>query len=408
VTGNVGYNQQLGGGWFIEPSVGGVISHTSMDPLNVAGTLPLGTGLAFPGTVQIEDVESALGRASVRIGTNFTTGQIAWQPFITASVFHEFAGDVTTSFRSCLAGAVFLPCSVSAPIDFTGTTTTTRAGTFGQYAIGTAMAILNTGWLGYARFDYRSGEDIEGWNINAGLRYQFTPDQKSAGMKDALAAPEYAYNWTGYYLGGAAGITWGREDWFTAGLDTRDSPHFSGYLLGGQTGYNVQVGRFVFGVEGDFDFVHARGAHFCNDNPAGLTFQFFFTCESKVDRLASVAGRAGYTLGRALFYVKGGWAGGDVTVQTKHNLNFNVPLPVNGESKWLNGWTVGTGMEFALTDHWSAKAEYMYYTLGNGDFRIDSGLTADAGAEGNAVRIGVNYHFNPVRAPGPDQVKQPQ
>ena len=54
-------------------------------------------------------------------------------------------------------------------------------------------------------------------------------------------------------------------------------------------------------------------------------------------------------------------------MQTTHNANWPVPpsnTPVNGESKWLLGWTVGGGMEFALTDRWSAKAEYMYYDLG--------------------------------------------
>ena len=41
LTGNVGYNQALGGGWFIEPSGGVVWSRVSVDPLNVPG-FPLG------------------------------------------------------------------------------------------------------------------------------------------------------------------------------------------------------------------------------------------------------------------------------------------------------------------------------------------------------------------------------
>ena len=55
----------------------------------------------------IEDIESVLGRLSLRVGTNFTHRGLAWQPFFTASVFHEFAGDVFA--RSVLAGNVDAP-----------------------------------------------------------------------------------------------------------------------------------------------------------------------------------------------------------------------------------------------------------------------------------------------------------
>ena len=401
VTGNMGYNHQLGGGWFIEPSVGGVLSRVSLDPLNVSGTLILADspGLAFPGTVQIHDIESALGRASLRIGTNFTAGQIAWQPFVTASVFHEFAGKVDTTTSSCLLAIVGASVCGVPGLDFTANTATSRVGTYGQYAIGTAAAIINTGWLGYARFDYRSGENIEGWSVNAGLRYQFTPDRSQAGLKDAPIPVEY-YNWTGLYAGGFAGMTWGDEHWLTSIINTRDNPRFAGYLAGGQIGYNVQAGKVVFGVEADYGWANAKGAKSCT----GGTSPFFFTCEAELEKLTTVTARVGHTWGRSLFYVKGGMAAGEVTVQTSTNTQLHpliftgTPLlvpPVNGETKWQLGWTVGAGMEFALTNHWSAKAEYMYYDLGKDNYRIDQPLVADADVQGSTVRIGVNYHFQP-------------
>ena len=133
---------------------------------------------------------------------------MAWQPFFTASVFHEFAGDVFA--RSVLAGN-------DAPgVQLDGAALqhpTRRLGTYGQFGLGTAAAIVNTGWLGYARVDYRVGEDIEGWNFNAGLRYQFTPEQRGS-VKDGFAPAVYAYNWTGPYIGASVGaIAWGHEDW---------------------------------------------------------------------------------------------------------------------------------------------------------------------------------------------------
>ena len=52
----------------------------------------------------------------------------------------------------------------------------------------------NSGWLSYVRGDYRIGENIEGWGMNAGLRYQFSPERRGS-IKDAPVAL-YAYNST--------------------------------------------------------------------------------------------------------------------------------------------------------------------------------------------------------------------
>ena len=48
----------------------------------------------------------------------------------------------------------------------------------------------------YARADYRIGENLEGWSVNAGLRYQFAAGP-SRSIKDDPRPIVYAYNWTG-------------------------------------------------------------------------------------------------------------------------------------------------------------------------------------------------------------------
>ena len=72
-------------------------------------------------------------------------------------------------------------------------------------------------------------------------------------------------------------------------------------------------------------------------------------------------------------------------------------------SHWSNGWTAGGAMEFALTDRWSGKAEYLHYDLGNERYVIDnSGAGAvDATTKGDTVRVGVNLHFYPRAEPVP-------
>jgi opacity protein-like surface antigen len=340
-----------------------------------------------------------LGRLSLRVGTNFTSGGLAWQPFFTASVFHEFAGDVTA--RSIVQGTITPATPVS---NIEGLVLTSRStggvGTYGQFALGTAAAVLNTGWLGYARVDYRVGDDIDGWGVNAGLRYQFSPDQRAGSIKDAPIVAD-TYNWTGFYLGGAAGVLWGDEAWRptnAAGVPTGTvgvDPHFMGYLLGGQLGYNHQFGNVVLGVEADYAGSNGEGGKSCpNAN--------FFTCNAEIDDLASVMGKVGYAWGRTLFYAKLGWASAEMTgavSQNTPNPNIGVPLatPVV-VSKRLDGVAYGAGIEFALTDRWSARADWTHFDFGKENFQVTNVPEfADVSAGGNAVRLGVNWHLNPIR-----------
>ena len=62
----------------------------------VAGTNFTG----ITGVIQTGDVTSQIGRASVRVGKAIATPNVIWQPFASASVFHEFAGDVRSNYTS--------------------------------------------------------------------------------------------------------------------------------------------------------------------------------------------------------------------------------------------------------------------------------------------------------------------
>jgi opacity protein-like surface antigen len=393
LTGNIGYHVPLHNNWFIEPSGGVVYSRVSVDPLNVSGQANLG-GTFAGGTVRVDDIESVLGRASLSFGTSFQSGGVTWQPYFTASVFHEFNGDVTATSLSANNVDTF-----GAPNNgINGIALVTRStggvGTYGQFALGSAAVLGNTGWLGYARVDYRIGDNIDGWGVNAGLRYQFSPEQRG-GLKDGGRFVVTGYNWTGPYIGLYLGTDWGDEDWKFSN-NARVNPDFAGTMGGGQAGYNLQLGRIVVGIEGEYGAGNAHGGVSCpNMN--------FFTCEADTHGLAMFTGRIGTTWGRALFYAKGGLAVGEVEAGAKVNAPSNpfgglIPLaftPGVRTSNWQTGWTVGGGMEFALTNRWSAKAEYMYYDLGDDTFKTfstDTGTRVDT--HGNLVRIGVNYHLH--------------
>jgi Autotransporter beta-domain len=169
LTGNVGYNMPLAGGWFIEPAGGIILSRVQADSLALPkfGTLPVGNA------VQIDTIDSALGRASVSVGKNISSGGVIWQPYVTVGVVHEFAGDIGVTQTSgpipTIAGPLCNPCLATDTFN----TSIERIGTYGQYTAGTAVVLGNTGWLGYGRVDYRKGDTIEGVSGNVGLRYQW-------------------------------------------------------------------------------------------------------------------------------------------------------------------------------------------------------------------------------------------
>src|SRR5262249_8932516 len=126
--------------------------------------------------------------------------------------------------------------------------------------------------------------------------------------------------------------------------------------------------KWVIGAEADASWGNLRDQGPC---PSGLG-----DCGTRQTWLATVTGRLGYAFDPALFYLKGGAA----FTQTEHFTNTEI-----GRRHWT-GWTVGTGIEVALSRNWSARFEYDYL-----DFGENAGITHRA----HEVKLGFNYRFDP-------------
>lgn len=396
-TFGTGYYIALPNNWFVEPSAGFVWSKTKVDAIQLPGTLIQGVGLAPPGTVQIDDVESKLGRLSLRAGFNTTAGNLALQPFATASVLHEFAKDVTTQYTSCIAALVGGACGGAG--EFRATLTTDRIGTYGQFGVGVAGQLINTGWLGYIRGDFRTGEKIEGWSLNGGVRYQFTPENlatpavgKGPVYKAAPAPAVLAVNWTGLYVGGYVGTLWGKEDFrnFIGLANANGTADMSGFLGGGQAGYNYQIGPWVLGVEVDGGGSNGKGSAACPGGNFAIV-SFFFNCVNQVDWLVTAAGRVGYAYERAMFYGK---AGGAWVKNEYEVVNNTTGRTLESASDTRGGWMLGTGVEFALNANWSAKGEYDYMDFGTKRITYSGGDFTDLRQRVQVGKVGLNYRFS--------------
>ncbi len=186
-----------------------------------------------------------------------------------------------------------------------------------------------------------------------------------------VAAP--AYNWSGFYLGANAGGAWSTSSWNSVG-----STNGSGGLAGGTAGVNWQTGRAVFGVEGDIDWANVKGTNTSATCPVG--------CTTQNDWLSTVRGRAGYAFDRVLPYLTGGLAVGDIKASTP---GFAGATTTNA------GWTAGGGLEFALSNNWTAKAEYLHVDLGNMNCGFNCGGAAsnNVSMREDVVRGGLNFRF---------------
>lgn len=181
-----------------------------------------------------------------------------------------------------------------------------------------------------------------------------------------IAVP--AFSWTGFYIGANAGYMWGSGQDGINGLDPE------GWLGGGQLGFNYQFGNnVVLGAEADF-----QGSDISD---SGDIFDIYGT-RSKMDYFGTVRGRVGYAFDNVLPYVTGGFAWG-------HNKVTDTDFDLSSENTHY-GWTVGGGVEYALTNNWTVKAEYLYMDLGQEYY--DS-IGEDVGLTSSTARLGVNYKF---------------
>jgi outer membrane immunogenic protein len=186
-----------------------------------------------------------------------------------------------------------------------------------------------------------------------------------------------AFTWTGAYLGVNAGLGIGA---FTNGgqRDFGSSP--IGGLYGFTGGYNYQQGKLVVGGEGDFAFGHVADAA---SPGVGIV------STGVVENFFSVRGRVGYAMDRFLLFGTGGYAGADVRGALSGGTY------ALDQTHVANGWTLGLGMEYAITPHFSAKAEYLYASMGNNNYfgGAPAPFATSNGVNLNILRAGVNYHF---------------
>jgi outer membrane immunogenic protein len=204
----------------------------------------------------------------------------------------------------------------------------------------------------------------------------------AADLPSRSASPYYnpppIFTWTGFYVGGNAGLNFGQF----SGNGTNYFGNSFGGLYGVTAGYNYQSGNLVAGLEGDIDFGSVNGQNypFPGAHASG-----------NVTGEGSLRVRFGYALDRALLYVTGGYTGANL----KGSLaDFSAaPNLYASQSAYLNGFVIGAGMEYALTNNISVKAEYLFNDYGYAPYFSGTRDSMLSGAYLSSLKAGINYHF---------------
>ena len=210
----------------------------------------------------------------------------------------------------------------------------------------------------------------------------------SAGFLIALAAPAFAadpmavpmtepgFDWTGYYAGLQGGYGWGKSDIDAGGSSVDVSP--DGGFVGGHVAGLWQFDQAVIGAEAELNYAHLNGTgELAPGNVFGTDIKWF----------GSVNAKAGYAMDRVLVYGIGGVA--FAGIETSQNLGSSFD-----DTQTHVGWTLGAGVDYALTDKFVVGAQYRYYDFGSEHYDGANGFAdRDQDVKLNAVSINLSYKF---------------
>lgn len=241
-------------------------------------------------------------------------------------------------------------------------------------------ARLATGFGGFSMKTFAIA--CTGLALLAGFGGQAVAADMARPMVTKAAPVPAGPSWTGFFVGGQGGYSWGSQDFTLTGVapglvSTDPSGGFGGVIYG----TNYQFGQWVLGTISDFSFadISSSGAV-----PGGVIQQ-------EINYFDTTRLRAGFLVTDSmLVYASGGLAWGNV----KGSFTGAPGFPSGTFRDGRFGWTAGGGIEVAY-GQWSILAEYLHYDLGDETYGLAGGaVVANSDVSGDLVRGALIYRFN--------------
>ena len=236
----------------------------------------------------------------------------------------------------------------------------------------------------------------------------------AADLPSRKAPPAYEsqiplFTWTGFYAGLNAGVAFGNNRGGIPAIGLAGNSSNTRFTGGGQIGYNYQIGQFVVGIEADLNYLSGRNRNggavvlpaALGGIPAGSTITA--SGSNNNNYFGTVRPRIGFAVDRALLYVTGGLAyggfNGSNTLTVTNPAGVALGTFTNGGSNNRVGYAVGGGIEYAVTNNWTVRGEYLYIGSGSRNrtstaAAFPAATFASGGNRGfSVVRAAVNYKF---------------
>jgi outer membrane immunogenic protein len=193
-------------------------------------------------------------------------------------------------------------------------------------------------------------------------------------LADDASIPGATVSWTGLYVGGHVGYGQSYTHWkhesgnpysnhFAGAPITLPGESFSrdAAMPGGQIGYNYQFGQWVIGPEVSFSGMSFTDSHPISEgafNQPSTT-----TLSNKIGNILTVTGRLGFSVNNSfLVYGKGGFASADISASGTDTSFINYSFNTDQRA---NGWTIGGGVEYRLSNNVSLAIEYAHLDFGD-------------------------------------------
>ncbi len=200
-------------------------------------------------------------------------------------------------------------------------------------------------------------------------------------------APAYdeASIWGGAYIGGQVGYNWAKSKVSFDNNDSSINASPAGFIGGIYAGYNWEFSNaYLFGIEGDINYADLSKTTVLTGPNNEITFT------PRVEFEGAVRARFGVNYERWLPYIAGGLSVARVKdTFTIQDARVRDSLE---QTDTRIGFTIGAGVDYALTNNLLLRAEYRYAdygkrTLGDDDDGVRGKLTT------NNVRLGIAYKF---------------
>ncbi|MEP9349873.1 outer membrane protein [Xanthobacter sp. KR7-225] len=200
----------------------------------------------------------------------------------------------------------------------------------------------------------------------------------------AAVVPVQMFSWTGFYIGGNVGYAWGNSSFdytpFLGPTYSYDLGNADGFTGGLQAGFNYQfANNVVLGLEADLQFADIGSNNLLIGGPVAGAL-----ASQSLDTYGTIRARLGYAVDRFLPYITGGaaWA----------NTSYTGPFGWTSDSThW--GWTIGGGLEYAITNNWTVKGEYQYLSFDGDGYTYLNGDQVKTNFDMSVLKAGVNYKF---------------